>query len=472
MKSLKFLIPIIILSLGVFATQFDVTINPETTIISQNQTAEYNLSISHDSRITQFFEIYSPDVLWDITTQPTSDRTLRIEPSQTKRTILRVRPLYVQPGYYAVPVNIKLAGTNQLARKTVMVGVTKAGAAIYEAAIRTELIMPAEVDPRNPLAIKLRVINQNKRALPEVAVKLRSELINYDQTTSLDPREEKELNFEIKLDPYTPPQEDILHISVFAQDKNKTVRFDVPTFKYTIQNFGDITTTSAESSTFLTTTKNFSYTNNGNTHTTKLVHIPLTWYQQFFVHASTDATLRIKYEGRELYWKLLINPQETETVSYTIDYQPVLNTLIAIIIIIILYYLLRSPITVRKASMVVGSKEGGISELKIMLRIHNRSNYTLHDLIILDMVPPIAMVQKEFEIGTLRPLKIFEQPGKGSQLKWVMESLESHEERILSYKVRTKYSILGSFRLPPAKIKYRFFKYQRSQMSNVENLFR
>lgn len=455
-----------------YAIDFTVDISPESMVISPNQTAEYNLTVWHDAKLTQFFDIYSPEVLWDVTTDPSTDRNLRVEPRSAKRTVLRVRPLYVQPGYYAVPVNVKLSGTNEVARKNVMVGITRPGQATYDVALRTELVMDAEVDPRQSIPIKVLLVNQNKRTLPKVDVKLRSELVNFDQTTSLSPLEEKELTFDVKLDPMTPEQDDILKITVFTDDKNKTVRFDVPAFKFHVMGYGEIREEVVESESWLVHEKNITFTNTGNIRKNKIARLPISFFDSFFVEASGDAALRKRDDGYEIFWKLTTDPGEPKVLSYKVDYHPLQTSLIVLIVAVLLWYFLRSPIVVRKTSMVVESREGGVSELKVMLRIKNRSAYDLSDLIILDMVPPIAVVQKEFEVGSLRPLKIFEMQGKGSQLKWVMDSLDAKDERILVYRVRTKFSVLGTFRLPPAKVKYRWFGWRRDTMSNVENLFR
>ncbi len=472
MKRLVWVMLAVLLCISVYATDFEVEISPDSSVISPNQTAYYNVTVWHDAKVTQFFDIYSPEVLWDITTDPSTDRNLRVEPKSIKHTTLKVRPLYVGPGYYSVPINIKLAGTSNVARKNVMVGITRPGKAVYDVALRTELVMPQEIDPRNAVSVKVRLVNQNKRSLPQVDVKLRSSLINYDQSVSLSPLEEKELTFNVKLDGMTPEQEDILNIAVFVEDKNKTIRFDVPAYKFQVVGYGEIGQNIAEGSSWLFYERNVTFTNDGNIRKNKLVHLPLSWIQSFFVDASGDATLRKKADGYELFWTLMVEPGETQQVSYSIDYHPIQTFIIVVILLTLLWYFLRSPILVRKTSMVVESREGGISELKVMLRIKNRSAYNLNDIIILDLVPPIAAVQKDFEVGSLRPLKIFEQPGKGSQLKLVMDSLDAKDERILVYKVRTKFSVLGTFRLPPAKVRYRFFGWRRSRMSNVENLFR
>ena len=48
---------------------FLATIEPQEVVIKQEQTAEFNLSITHTSDEVQTFEIYSENVIWDVRVQ-------------------------------------------------------------------------------------------------------------------------------------------------------------------------------------------------------------------------------------------------------------------------------------------------------------------------------------------------------------------------------------------------------------------
>ena len=44
---------------------------------------------------------------------------------------------------------------------------------------------------------------------------------------------------------------------------------------------------------------------------------------------------------------------------------------------------------------------------------------------------------------------------KGTLLKWNIDILEGFEERMITYKIKSKLSILGSLKLSPAVIKFK-----------------
>jgi hypothetical protein len=73
---------------------------------------------------------------------------------------------------------------------------------------------------------------------------------------------------------------------------------------------------------------------------------------------------------------------------------------------------------------------------------------------VIDRVPKLAEVSTQKTIGTLEPTKILKHEKKGTLIKWEIDTIESQEERILSYKIITKLSILGRFTMPQTIVKY------------------
>jgi len=57
-------------------------------------------------------------------------------------------------------------------------------------------------------------------------------------------------------------------------------------------------------------------------------------------------------------------------------------------------------------------------------------------------------------------------------VKWNIDNLDSSEERVLSYRVKSKLAILGSFSMPAAKASFHSNKKNYSSLSNrlsIEN---
>lgn len=475
-KNQKWLVWVIItvcLSSIASAVFFDVGIEPESQIIGVDETARFKITVSHDSDFTQLFEIYSPDVEWDISTEPSADIYLEVAPGEIKTTTLLVRPLYVNPGYYSVGLNVRLSETNNVIKKKLLIGVSKTVQEEYSPAIYARIIAPSEVNPLKEVPIKVQLKNQNRKSIDRLELKIRSEFINKDYITSLEPLEEKEVNFVVRLDPKTPPVQDTIQASLFAPGTvGRVVQFDLPAATYDIMPYGGIEQSVNTSGSLFSSKKIITLTNIGNAKRQQTYEEKTNLLKRIFTFTEPNARTTKSLDGRFLSWEIKLNADETEQIVIKTDYKLIVYALVLAAIAFALYFILRSPVVVKKAAMIIESIEGGISELKVIVSIKNRTRYPLRDLTVFDKIPNIAKIKEEDEVGTLRPSTIKECEADGTLLKWFISDIDPSEERILSYKIRTKLSVLGGFRLPPALVKYKFFNYNRAKVSRVENLFK
>lgn len=462
---------VLILSCAAQALDFTANLDSASRTIKINDTARFTLTISNNNPSDQKFEIYSPDVQWDVTTEPTKDRLIEIPSEKSFTTTVVARPLYVSTGLYVVGLVIKKTGTNELVRKDLEIGITRDQPGEYSPSIRGILDFSDDLDPKSNATFALDIENQNRRDIGPITIKIRSALINDDIESKLAPLEKKHLEFNYKLDSYTEPQTDTMRITIFTQWRNKTVQFDVAPQKFEIIPYGGISEKSESEDFLLATTRSLRFTNTGNTVKTKTYKERMSLIQQWFTTATPDPQLKQTDEGTYYIWKAELDPGEETTITMVENYRPLGYAALLIVVLIILTYFLRTPIIVRKAAMVFETKEGGISELKVLITIKNRSSSQVHNVEVIDRVPQIAEVKQDHEVGTMRPSQILTHEQKGTQIKWNVESLDPKEERILSYKIRTKLSVLGGLNLPPCRVGYKHIWHGRTTVSNMENLF-
>ena len=95
------------------ASSFAVYIEPLKNQISLDEEALFKVSITNAQDFDDSFRIYYTDVEWDISTDPLSESTLRIPADTVKSTTLKVSPLYVRPGTYMIPINIRFFTKNE-----------------------------------------------------------------------------------------------------------------------------------------------------------------------------------------------------------------------------------------------------------------------------------------------------------------------------------------------------------------------
>jgi hypothetical protein len=78
----------------------------------------------------------------------------------------------------------------------------------------------------------------------------------------------------------------------------------------------------------------------------------------------------------------------------------------------------------------------------------------IENIQVTELIPSIAELVKEGNIGTLAPSKVLRNDKKGTIVKWELEALEPFEERIISYRLNSKIVIVGGLTLPPSRVKF------------------
>ncbi len=457
LKAFIFLFAVFMLSVSISsAAEYVVTINPEYQSIKMNEIAEYELTIRNNMHTTENFEIYSPDVMWDVTTRPTSDRILTIEQSTTKTTTLHLKPLYVNPGLYGVSLNVRVSGEDMLIKNYLMVGVTDINPppGEYLPAIRSGIVMDDVIDPRENITISLELENQNRRNIESMDIRLRSNLINSDYKTSLGPLEKKKIKITTSVDPLTRPQDDVLRVLMFTTAAEKTYQYEAEPFEFAIMHYGELVEEVSETKEFLKTIKTITLTNAGNGDIDDMYKIQKGFTQRLFTSSEPDSE-RIKENGTVyMGWPIRLGPNEKAAITVVVSYRVPFVILSAIIAAIVLYFLLRSPIIIHKSATVLATKEGGISELKVLILLKNRTGRPVKNVTIIDKVPHIADVMREFEMGTLHPSKVLKHEKKGTLIKWEIKEFDRFEERVLAYRIKSRLSVLGEFKLPVVVVRY------------------
>jgi len=452
---------ILLSSIALAEDSFLARITPEEVVIKQDQTAEFNLTITHTGDEPKTFEIYSTNVIWDVHVED----AMRVGPSEMFNTKLFVRPLDVNPGAYWVPLTVKLAGTNQKSEKNVLLEIESLipPEQSYLPAIRGEVYMEDLVDPREEVKVRVKLINQNKRDLKNVNIKLRSNTINKDYTAELGPLETKELKFFVKMPPLTAPQDDLLKVSIIVPEKDRAYRFDLDPIEFEVDDFFDFKEELKTEEGFLKTTYLVTLKNNGNEPYEDVHAVKSSFFKNIFV----TTVPRARKEPGQLVWDIDLQPGESELIMYTFNYQPLLIIAIALVLVTLAYIIFRSPVILKKTATVVATKEGGISELKVLVEIVNRSRKPIKDIKLIDTVPRIAHLTQDYDVGTVKPDKVVKHERKGTLVKWSIDAIDPGEERVISYKIRSKLSILGGVTLPSAAVKFVVGKRHRTANSNT-----
>ena len=446
---------------------FSAEVTPVNDKITPYEEARFTLKVLNNQAFGDTFRLSVEDISWNLQTNPLADYFggMDVEAASSKSTTAIIKPVQPMPfSQYRVSIFIESMQAGAKIKTDLLILLRNPGPSVrdYVPDIGKLVEIGKEIDPRKEVLVRVNLQNRNARNIDSVAVQLRSNLINSDIKSSLGPLERKTVEYRAKLDPLTKPQKDTLKITLIVENKSLAPSIEED---YEIIDYSAIVSAEQPLKTsFLETKREIVYSNEGNAKAEKLVEIEITALKGLFTKANPDAFIITRDNKRFLAWQLSLQPNESATITVTESYRLLAFIVLSIIAGIILYYFMRSPVMLKKEAIVIGTKEEGISDIKVVLHIKNRSSNVFDKIVITDRLPHIAELSKESETGTINPTSVTRSEKKGVILKWELPGLERFEERIISYKIKSKLSILGGFTLPLAVIRF-YDKKGRERMS-------
>jgi hypothetical protein len=442
----------LILAAGlVSAADFNVSVTSAKDNIDIDESAQFVFTILNNLDQEQNIKVYSPEVEWSIPEQVV--KVYANSESNVKVTLTPTK--YVDPGMYGIKINLKEEDSGELVEQIVFVNVRPPGEAIsaYKPSVSMEVDIPKVIDPTEAVLVTVILENQNTLYLPDLVLRVTSDIDAFDieQDLVLESLGKKAVELSYNLDPLQEPgtykvnfevlkgkeviesgDPEIIEISTISPDFEEDIqRWDVPLLRTKIVA---------------------TYTSNSNAKDTQVVKFPVNVFTSI-ITSTRPKSETIKEDGQKYKAIALeLEPGQSRTIYVITDYWIPLVVLVVILLGLFIYFKYKSPVKIRKGISDVQTKEGGVSELKIMLEVTNTSKKAIKHVSIIDYVPNIADLSQEFIEGTLKPTKILKHEAKGTVLKWEIEEIAPGEDRLLSYDVKSKLSIIGNFRLPRAKI--------------------
>lgn len=421
--------------------------------ITTAEEASFKLSVTNNAEKTQSYRIYALELGWMVEPLP-RDRTFDLAPGKTKTTTIKVRPVEdFNPGAYAPTLYIDSYLNDDYERNTASLKLylSPEQPMDYLPAVTVEIDMDEKIDPNEPLSIKLFLDNRNPLDLANTKVKISSDIHEFrkEVTVDLPPLDKKTVEFAITPNAFQQPKEYILFFVLEREgqpfkviEKRIEVLSLIPPFSKTV----------VDEAVFLKVFTELTVQNNGNVLNKQEVKHPVGLLGALF--ASGNIEIRSDDGQRYLVWEVELAPNESITLNYVINYRIIFYILLVIIIIGVFYWAVRSPIVIsKKASTTRGGSDGTLSQIKITMEVRNRSRKSLKEVVITDLVPAIANVERSLELGTLKPNDI-KHTKRGTKVTWKLAELDGLEHRMITYKVKAKLNILGTFSLPRAEVQY------------------
>ncbi len=462
---------VLICSLSVIAVDLSVEIVDDT--IDPGESAEFLIIIENDDNEVQDFTLYSLSGAdgWQVDPKDLGDRVIEnLEPGEEREVSVLATPLFdeMDPGVYQLSLDVdgEFDGESDQVSLKVYLG-SGPSAGEYLPSISVELEMDEEIDSLEPTSVVLYLENGNSRNLSDLSLRVESDIepFNVHIPIGLEGFEEKTVEFTVDLDPYTQPKNYVVFFifesegeTVKIVDSKVEVEMYVPDFVVEV----------SEEKMFLKKQVEISLLNEGNAENTQQYLYSISFFSSLFVNS--DEGYVVRHDGQSyVVWDMALQPGEQIDVSLALNYRVLFYLFVFSLALFLFYWIVRSPILISKKGLVVVGDENGLSEVKVMLEIRNRSKRPYTVVEIMDTVPGIANVERTLQLGTLKPDKVTHSR-QGSKIYWSLSELDALEQRIITYKIKAKLNILGQFQLPRAELEYSSVKGKRKK--SYSNYFR
>jgi hypothetical protein len=447
---------------------FEFKVTPLNTSIFMSETAHYNLRVLNNGETDDRFQISSLSAKFIVDTQPRPE-TIIVKAGSFEEFLINLKPKAGNaPGPMQVPVKIKSLVSGGLYEVALPIYIKEDNytPGVYPPSPSLKVNLPSRIDPREEVKVEITLKNQNPRDLGEVTVILDSDLMKKTYTTTLSGMEEKGTEMIFELDPLQSPGRHVMTAKLIFENK----AYAEETKNYDIIAYRDVPEEPKIQKELFKGETTITFTNKGNAKEHIVKQVPSGWLRSIFT-TGEPAFTKVHENGETvLQWEFDIQPQETVIIHATENYRVPVLIIVIIVIIILVYFIVRSPVVCDKDALVVSTKEG-ISDIKVKLFLRNRSGQTIKNIRIIDRIPGIAELVTSDALGTMQPGKVVKDVKKGTIVRFDVHTLDPFEERIVTYKMKSKLKIIGGISLQPAKVKFETGKgTERSVYSNEVNI--
>jgi hypothetical protein len=327
-----------------------IDVKPIRNSIYMDEMARFSVSISNPDRIEKTLQMYSTDVEFNSEMEPFISK---IGPNKIVNFELRLLPSsYADQGSFLVNVAVESSNTNERFSLQIPVYIKTFDTIEkqYNPSVELKVNVSNEFDPRQDIPISIYLRNRNKLNIEKLDIEIVSSLFSEFRTVPLSPYPdgERRENILLRIDKVTPPQED--NIEVMIRIGNRTINNErIP---YKVLAYSNFVSKSEESNELFKTTTEYTIVNDGNMQKKDFFKADTSFIRRMFTSATPSfETINLK-KGGYLEWTLDLAPMQEVKITVVENYRPLIYFILIGIVIIMIYFLYRSPIVAKKEALV------------------------------------------------------------------------------------------------------------------------
>lgn len=319
-------------------------------------------------------------------------------------------------------------------------------------AVPPEEILKAKIDaadvvmPGKEYKVNVELSNNLNAILPETEVFVSSELFEERKQIIMLPWQERAEEFSILIPESTRPGSYTLNARVYFE-RQLVQKTEIP---FAVSTMTDVGGDEKVETAFLWKRITVVRESEGNSPTETSYKTRLTRMEQLFAAYSEEPA---EINGEELKWVVELNPGMTYRLSITVNYRPMFWAVLAIAAFTVFAFVVfKRGVSVKKEIMKHHTTHDGMTEIKIRVHLHNHGSKALHDAVLTEILP--HHMHPKMEFSTLKPESV-EKGERGIRLRWHLDHVGKHEERIITYTLLTKIGVIGVMELHPALLRYK-----------------
>ena len=447
------LIPFLLflVAVSVQGAEFDVNIQNINSQIFHGETAVYNVTIYNFEDNSRVYTINLGAI--QATSWIKSPNSVSVPALGERSFELRLRPTAsVRTGSYQLPLSISTSGQPPVNRDLSVRVLADGEITGYVPNVAVSTQDLGAQDPRQTVEVRVDLNNRNQRVYPNLTLTVSSSLFEANQSFELGGLESTTRIFSFDIDPMTPSGDLDIRVTGYSNSLNRNI-FSADQ-KISIGSYSVIDPSITEKTTFFKTNYDISLENEGNVVREKEVALKANLFQRMFLSSSHDYEVVEIADSKHVQWTVELQPGQEMVITTTKNYRPLAYLVILIVLLVIAYYLFRSPLILKKQAVFIQNDDEGVSDVKLRVFLKNRSKKTLYNISVTDLLPKITQYVPNDELGSLKPSKVTKKSSKGTILYWTIEMLEPLEERILTYNISSSLKIVGNLSLPRARAKF------------------
>ncbi|HII15440.1 MAG TPA: hypothetical protein HA362_03935 [Nanoarchaeota archaeon] len=319
-------------------------------------------------------------------------------------------------------------------------------------AVSPEEILKAEIEadstimPGKKYSARVKLKNNLNAVLPESEIFVSSELFEERRSIIMLPWQEREEEFSFQMPDSARPGGYTLNARVYY-DKQLVKKAETG---FTVSTISDVGGEEQVKKGFLWKRISVTRTSTGNTPTESSYQTRVTGFERLFARYSPEPS---EFSGEMAKWRFSMNPGSEYTISVTVNYRPLLWAAIVIIAFtVFVVVVFKRGVTLKKEIMSHRTTHEGFTDIKVRIHIKNHDKTPLHDAVLMEVLP--HHMHPKMEFGTLQPEAI-EKGERGIRIRWNLEHVRGHEERIITYILSTKIGIIGDIELQPSLLRFK-----------------